>query len=129
MSGGVGERALLPPARHPAVDQPGVARQALLGAHSQPLGHPGTVALHQHIGAFDQVQYLRHPIGALQVHQDGAFVAVGDVVGGVDAQPGASGAVDADDIGAQVGQQHGREGAGADACEFDDPHPAQRAVP
>lgn len=129
MSGGVGERALLAPARHPAVDQPGVAREALLGPHSQPLGHTGAVPLHQHIGALDQLEHLRHPVGALQVHQHGAFVAVGDVAGRIDAQPRASGPVDPDDIGAEVGQEHGGERAGADAREFDHPHPAQRAVP
>lgn len=128
MSGGVGERALLPPTRHPPVNQPGVARQTLLGAHAEPLGHTGAVPLHQHIGALDQRKHLRHPVGTLQVHQYGALVAVGDVVGRVDAQSRASGPVDTDDIGAEVGQEHGREGAGADAREFDHPHPVQWAV-
>ena len=49
--------------------------------------------------------------------------------GGVAGSPAADGlgAVDADDLGAHVGEQHGAERAGADAGDLDDAVPGQRS--
>ena len=37
---GLGKRPVLAPARHPAIDQSGIARRAICGAKAQPLHHP-----------------------------------------------------------------------------------------
>ena len=61
----LGQRARLTPAGDPAVDQPRVARETVLGAKAQPLGHPRTEPLDQRVGAFDQAQRQRLCLRAL----------------------------------------------------------------
>ncbi|MNO80125.1 hypothetical protein D3C76_713170 [compost metagenome] len=50
MPSGLGQRAVLAPAGHAAVDQARVLRQALLGAEAQALHHARAVALDQRVG-------------------------------------------------------------------------------
>lgn len=89
---------------------------AVGGADAEPFGDAGAVALQQDVGACGQVQDAGGAVGGFQVEDDGALVAVGDVEGGVDAEAGAGGAVHADDVRAEVGEEHGGEGGGADAA-------------
>lgn len=129
VSGARGERAVLAPAGHAAVDQPGVAGVAVTGADAEALGDAGAVALDQDVGALGEVEDAGGPVGGLEVDHDGALVAVGDVVRGVEGESRAAGAVHPHHVGAEVGQEHGREGAGADPGEFDHAHAGERAVP
>lgn len=128
VAGPVGEGAFLAPAGHPAVDEAGVAGVAVGGADAEPFGDAGAVALQEDVGAGGQVEDARGAFGGLQVEDDGALVAVGDVEGGVDAEAGSPGAVHADDVGAEVGEEHGGEGRGADAGEFHDADTGERAL-
>lgn len=126
--GGVGQRAVLAPAGHPAVDELRVAGVAVGRADAEPLGDPGAEALDEHVGALDQVEDAGGAVGGLQVDEDGALVAVGDVVGGVDGESAAAGAVDPYDVRSQVGEEHGGERARPDARQLDDAHARERAV-
>ncbi len=128
VSGAVGEGAGLAPAGHPAVHQARVTGPAVLGTDAEPLGDAGAVALDEDVGALGEVENAGRPFGGLEVDDHGALVAVGDVTGGVDAEAGAAGAVDAYDVGAQVAEEHGRERAGPDTGQLDHAHTGERAV-
>ena len=125
-----GQRAVLAPAGHPAVDEPGIAGQADVGPEPEPLGHPGAEALHQAVGAVDQVEDEGDPVGVLEVDRHRPATAVHQVpvrllvrrVGGP-LRP-----VDADDVGTGVGQHHAGEGAGPDPGQLDDPDALERAA-
>ena len=122
-----GERPVLAPAGHPAVDERGVAAQALLGADAEAFGDAGPVALDEDVGALDQVEYEAGPLGRLEVDDHGAFVAVGEVMGRVDAEARTPWAVHPHHVGAEVGEEHGGERAGPDARQLDHAHPGERA--
>lgn len=126
--GPFGERPVLAPAGHPPVHDPRVAGQAGVGADTEALGDARPVALDQDVGAFDQVQDAVRAVLGLEVDEYRAFVAVGEVVRGVDAEPRAAGPVDPDDVGAEVGQQHRGERAGSDTRQLDHAHTRERAV-
>lgn len=126
--GALGERAVLPPAGHPAVDETRVAGVTGLGADAQALGDTGAVALDQDVGACGQVEHAVGAVRGFQVDDHRALVAVGDVVRRVDRESGAAGAVHAHDVGPEVGQEHGGERAGPDAGQLDDAHAGERAV-
>lgn len=127
--GALGERALLAPAGHPAVDECRVADVAGRGAHAEAFGDARPVALDQDVGAFGQVEDDAGAVRGLQVDDHRALVAVGDVVQGVHGQARAARPVDADDIGTEVGEEHGGERSRADAREFHHAHTGERAVP
>ena len=76
MASGLGERAVLAPARHPAVDQPGVARSAFGGTEAQPLHHTWAIALDQGVGLGDQRQSAHLAVGRLQVYDLDCLAAV-----------------------------------------------------
>lgn len=124
----VGEGAVLAPAGHPAVDEGGVAGQAGVGADAEPFGDAGAVALDEQVGPFDEVEHGAGAAGGLEVDEDGPLVAVGEVECGCGAERRRAGAVDPDDVGAEVGEEHGGERAGADPGEFDHAHAGQRAL-
>lgn len=128
VAGAVGERAVLAPAGHPAVHQPGVAGVAVPGTDAEALGHAGAVALDEQVGAFDEVEDAGGAVRGFEVDDHRALVAVGDVVGGVDPQAGAAGAVHADDVRAQVGEEHGGERARPDPGQLDHAHAGERAL-
>ena len=79
VAGGRRQRAVLAPAGHPAVDQPRVALEALLGAEPEPLGGAGAHPLDQHVGLCDQVEHGRDRLGVLQVQRDARTAAVEQV--------------------------------------------------
>lgn len=126
--GPFGERSVLAPAGHPPVHEPRIAGQRGIGADPEAFGDTRPVALDQDVGALGQIEHRGGTALGLEVDEHRTLVAVGEVVRGVDAQPRAAGPVDPDDIGTEVGQEHRGERAGSDACQFDHPHPCQRAV-
>lgn len=125
----LGERPFLPPTGHAAVDQTRIARQADVGAESEAFHDAGAVALEQAVGALQQVENQRHPIGMLQVDTDAAAAAAQDVQLGPGplARDGTRGALDAQDLGAHVREQHAGKRAGPDPPDFDDSHSLQRS--
>ncbi|OEV23531.1 hypothetical protein AN220_24090 [Streptomyces nanshensis] len=127
MPGPRGQRSVLAPAGHPAVDQPGVAGQADIGADAEAFGDAGPEPLHEHVGAFDQGERRAGSGLLFEVQQHGALVAVGDVVLGCDPEGAAARPVHADHVGPEVGQCHGGERPRPDPGELDHPHSGQRA--
>ena len=66
VAGPGGQRALLTPAGHPAVDQPRVALQAHVGTEAQALHDAGPEALQSQVGPVDQAQRGLRPSGRLR---------------------------------------------------------------
>lgn len=122
------ERAVLAPAGHPPVDELRIAGEAGVRAHAEAFGDPGPVPLDQHVGALDEVQDGVRAGRVLEVDEDGALVAVGEVACRIDAETGPARPVDPHHVGAEIGQEHRGERAGPDARQLDHTHPGQRAV-
>ena len=116
------QRALLPPAGHAAIDQPRVARQARVGTEAQALHHPRAKAFDQRIGLIDQFEHHLHRGRVLQIHTDGLAVAQPQVEAHRPrrAQARRLPAIHPDDVGAQVGQEHGGQRTRADAGDLHD---------
>ena len=125
MSDLAGQRPLLAPAGEPAVDQRGVAPERDVRSHAQPFGDAGPESLEEHVGAVGEREDDVDAVPVLEVDGD-APTAPAEVVGagehGGERIRGrrvyGRAAVDADDVGAQVGEQHGGEGHRADGGEF-----------
>src|SRR5262249_24279721 len=116
------EGSRLPPAGHATVDEPRVAREARVGAEAQALGDAGTEALDEGVGLLDEAEHRLDAVGLLQIHGDRAAAPVHEVELRRlwDAEPRVARAIDADDVGAELGEEHRAERAGADAGELDD---------
>src|SRR5204863_438550 len=86
----------------------------------------GPEPLDQRIGGAREATRERHPLRLLEVHGDGRPPAA---VGTGVARDGAAGtrALEADDVGAHVGQEHRRERTGSDRAELQDLDPVERA--
>jgi hypothetical protein len=128
VAGGGGERAVLAPAGHPAVDQPRVASQAVVRAEAEPLRRTGPETFDQHVGGGHQVEDGGDRVGVLEVERDARPAAV-EQVGGAAGERLATRPVDADHVGAEVGQDHARMRTRPDAGQLHDLHPTQRAGP
>src|SRR5680860_1793397 len=129
MSSSLRERAVLPPAGHPAIDESRVPRVAVLRAEAETFRGARAHPLEEDVGGGDQVQHRLDGEGVLEVHRH-ARAATREQVG----LPGASagrpaGTFNSYDVRTQVGQQHRSVRAGADAGELDDPDPFERARP
>jgi hypothetical protein len=88
-------------------------------------------SLHQDVGLLDEPQHDLGTVGVLEVDGDRAPAAVeqlGGVVGAGADEAAAPDAVDAQDVGAEVGEQHRAEGPRADAADLDDADPGERAA-
>ena len=123
MAGGVRQRAFLAPAGHAAIDQLWIAREHDVRAEAETFHHAGTKTFDQRICAGEQVEDLRDGGLVLQIELDHLAAAHRDrlqVLAGADA-------VERDDLGAHVGEQHAGEGTGTDAGEFDDAETGERA--
>ena len=70
VAGSTCERSGLPPARHAAVDQLRIAREAYFGPDAEPLHHTGAETLDQRIGLFDQLQRGFDRFRFLQIERD-----------------------------------------------------------
>ena len=127
----VGVGTVLAPAGHAAVDEPRVAGEAHVGTDAEPLGDAGPEPLDQRVGPLDQAQHGLDALGVLEVDADRAPAPVEDV-GRRRRRVAArhvAGAVDADDVGAHVGEHHGAERAGTDPGELDDPDAVEWSQP
>ena len=122
VAGGLRIRALLAPTGHSAVDEAGVAGEAVVGADTEPLGDPGPEALDQAVGGLDEPHHRLEALGRLHVDTDRATAAQHDVGRRHIGIPASNrrGSLDADHVGAHVGQHHGAERPRADARQLDD---------
>jgi len=119
----VGERAFLAPARHASVHEAPVAREARLGAESQPLRDAGTEPLDQRVGAIDEPE---HEAGALRrLEVDGERPSSAEECGDERLATRVGRAVDAHDLRAEVGEDHPAERHRADPSELHHPEPRQ----
>ena len=108
---------VLTPSGHATEDEAGVALEADIGPEAEALDHAGPEALDETVGRLHQRQERLEPVGVLEVDADRAPAPVEDLLGRgrrVTAEH-RLGAVDAQDLGAHVGQHHGAERSGADA--------------
>src|SRR5210317_446251 len=123
VAGGLRVRAILAPARHPAVDESRVPLGAHVGTDAEALHHPGAEPLDERIGLADEVEEGGDSIGMLQIEGDVATSALEHVEPGVGRDPAdGGGTVDADDVGPHIGKHHCRERSRADPRDLDDPH-------
>ena len=100
MAGGLCPGAFLPPARHAAVDQSRVSGEGVVGPEAEPFGDAGAKAFDEDVGAFDQAEDLLDVGGILEVRFDDGAAAQLVIV-----WRDLSGALDADDVCAEVGEQ------------------------
>ena len=122
VAGGLRIRAFLAPAGHPAVDEARVAGEAVVGADTETLGDPRPEALDQAVGGLDEPHHGLDALRGLHVDADRATAAQHDVGRGHIRITASNrrGSLDADHVGAHVGQHHGAERPRADARQLDD---------
>ena len=129
--GGVRQGAALAPAGHAAVDQGGVALKAGFRTQSEALHDAGTETLYQHVRALHQAQHHVYAFRALQVQGDRLFAAVEKRRVATLAYRGGirvgTGAFHQHHLRPQIGEHHTRDGAGADAGDFNDFNTLQRS--
>ena len=124
--GRLAQRAVLAPAGHPAVDEGGVAGEAVVRTDAETLGDAGPEALEQHVGLLDEPQHGLDATRVLQVEGDRRPTAAEQVLlGARDLQATPAGPVDAHHVGAEVGEHHGRERPGPDTDHLDDAYAVQ----
>ena len=110
-----------------AVDQPRVAGQRRMRADTEPVRDARTPAFEDDIGGVDQPE-CQAAIGfGGEVEDDAPFVALQHRVGRM-LPAGTAGRVNADDVRAQAGELHGREGAGDELAEVDNAQARQRLI-
>lgn len=118
-----GQWPALPPAGHASVDQPNVTLQERFGPEPQAFHHPGTKALDQYIRLVSEVQAALAPGCTADIERYDAPAAVHHRV-----RPARSAlTLNANDIGPQIGQQHGAVRPRADAGELQHAQPGKRA--
>ncbi len=127
--GGVGHRAVLPPAGHAPVDEARVAGQADVGSEPEALHHARTEALQDRIRLLDQLEDELDAVRVLQVDAHRAAAPVQHVEGRpVRGHRGhVLGAVETQHVRSHVREHHGAERSGADACELQDPDSLERS--
>ena len=111
------QRPVLAPARHPAIDETRIAAEARLRADAQAFGHTGAKTLDKRIGFFDEAQHRFRAARMLEIDGHRAPAPIEQLVGGIerDTEARVGGAVETQNLGAQVGEQHGAERCRADA--------------
>src|SRR5689334_10254181 len=122
VSGRVGENTILPETRHAAIYQPGVARHAHIRAKSQALGDAGPKSFEQRIGAVHQTQHYVSSLRALEIHCDRSSTSIVHLETRIDrdAESARLGAIDANDVRAEIGEQHPAQGYWTDRGELND---------
>jgi hypothetical protein len=130
VTGRLRERAVLPPAGDAPIDQSRVARQARIGAEPQPLGDAGAEAFDEDVGLLHQRQHELDRLRALEIEPDRAPAAPHDVELVLERQTQVARLepVDAQHVGAHVGEQHAAEWPRPDAGQLDHLHPGQRTT-
>ncbi len=122
MAGRLGQRPLLAPAGHAAIHQRRIALEAHLGPQAEPLHHTRAHAFDQRIGAVDQREHGSHRGRIFQVERQRLLAAMDDgILAQVERVAGlAAAALDQDDLGAHIGQQHAAKRGRADTGDFND---------
>src|SRR3546814_746904 len=87
------------------------------------LHHPRPITLDDPVGALAQLARDLDRVGLLHVERDRRPVAAQRIARIHEA----AGTIDADHLGAMVGEHHPAEGAGTDPGKFDDPYAFERA--
>ena len=121
MAGALGQRTVLAPAGHAAINQPRVARQADLGAKPQTFHHAWAEALDQAVGLGHQGQHRVNRRRVFEIQRDRAAPPIEQGGAAGTAQRVTTRPVDSNDLGAHVRQHHAAMGGRADADHFDDP--------
>ena len=120
---GLGERAVLPPAGHAAIDEPRIALRAFGGAEPQALHHARPIALDQRVGRLDERHRLLGRFRELEVEDDDPLAAAQGIVGESAvriAERRLDRATDRDNLGAEVCEHAAGERPRTDALELDD---------
>ncbi len=120
VSGSLCKRSLLAPAGHSPVDQGRVECEAFVGPETEPLHDSRSVALDETVSVGDQPFEGCEAVVSLDVERDRRAAAVEQVDGDVGVGLHRLGSVDAQDVGAQIGQHHGGVRARGEAGHLDD---------
>ena len=128
--------AVLTEARDRADHEAGVQRAERGGVEAVAREAPDLEVLHHDVGVAREAAHQRLPVGRVEIGRDAALAAVAAVeIGGAEVRPvgggdegrpplprvvARAGALDLDDIGAEVRQQLAAPGAGQDAGQFED---------
>ncbi len=120
--GGLCERPLLAPAGDPAIDEAGIAREAILGAETEPFGDPRAEPFDQRVGAFDQAQGECLAVRMFEVERQASSAAQQQVIAQRARHAEIAGLrpIDAQYGGAEIGEQHRAHRPRPDARQFQD---------
>ena len=133
----VGERAVLAVRGNGTPDEPRIPLRHFFGGKPQPRQRARAEVLDQHIAPCEQPRERFASALRLQVQRDAAFPPVHcEEVGAFAVREGrtpgarvvAGGWFDLEDLGAEVGEQHGGVRAGEDAREVGHAHPGERGA-
>ena len=123
MPGRLRQRPLLAPAGDPAVDEPRVAREAVVGAEAEPLGRPRDGSPRSaRRRARSSRSASAFPPGLFQVERQGRPPAQQEIVAqlALEAEVARLRPVDAQHAGAEIGEQHRAHRPRPDARELHD---------
>ena len=126
MAGDLRHRAVLPVAGHPPVDEARIAGADVARADAESLHHPRAKALDQGVGVLAEPEQRLTAVGGLEVDRDRLAAPPRRVLGGNDG--GGCRALDAQHVGAHVGQQHARERRRADPADLQHPDVGEGAL-
>src|SRR5699024_7275953 len=76
-----GSWPVLSPASHSGLDQPRISCESYVWSQPESFGDPGTEALHEYVGASDEIEHVRHGLGIIQVGSDEPTTSTDLVVG------------------------------------------------
>ena len=102
---------------------PNPANEAYVWPEAESFSDSRAEALNERVRVIDEPEDRRLGGGGLEVECNRAATPVQD--GMLAAAAGILRAVDADDVGAEVGEDHSAERSGAEATELDDPQPGE----
>ncbi len=122
VTGRPAQRPVLPPAGHSAVDQLWIVPEQLVGTKAESFHHARPVSLDQPVRARRQPAHERPGLFMLEIERNAAPGPQQGIV----LEPDHPGRIDADHLGAMVGEHHAAEGTGTNAGKFDDPDALQR---
>ncbi len=121
----VGHRSELTPAGHPAVHQPRIAGQHLVGAEAHAFGDARAEAFDQHVGLVEQPEHLLDIGRVLEIGlHDGAAAQLR----AVESAGQLTCPLHAHHVGAEIGKQQRGVRTWADAGQFDNPDARERAL-
>ena len=127
VTGTLRKGAVLPPSRHPPIDQSGIGGETWLRTKPEPFHDARTKALEHRIRSGDQRERSVRVGGKVDFHrcapamEHGAAHIVPRFTAG-------SRPCDPDDVGTHIGEDHRRERHGPDRIEFHDTQPVQRTM-